>query len=304
MRLLEIRIRSRTAALALGLVVAVTAVSVIALAFGSHGGGKASGVDPIAVKRVPHSVAQGVTPPGATPDAPAVSSGGPSENALLRRVVAGTDHSIVVNAVIGTPPEGFQEAPQFGELGHRWLYLEMKADGTEGGLVEPNWEAMLTAGAYRDLAHAANLPDLLGYTVQLQFPDHSLSAPDSTVIAQPFTHDVIADDQRAADAVASHVRRVAGLRGSSMRILHAASPAVVETLTVTDPRTLLSEGLGSLQQSVFGEINDYDGTLVRLVDANGDLVGISGYSTRLGIGTGWAAPGIAPARQTPTFSSP
>jgi hypothetical protein len=211
---------------------------------------------------------------------------------------------MVVNAVLGAPPDGFQEAPQFGELGHRWLYLEMKADGTEGGLVEPNWEAMLAAGAYRDLAHAANLPDVLGYTVQLQFPDHSLSAPDSTVIAQPFTHDVITDDQRAADAVIAHVRQIAGLRGASMRVLHAASPSVVETLTVTNPTTLLSEGLGSLQQSVFGEINDYEGTLVRVVDANGDLVATSGYSTRLGIGTGWSKPGIAAGRQTPNFSNP
>jgi hypothetical protein len=301
---LGIRLRSRTATLAIGLVVAVAAVSVIALAVGSRGGGKASGVDPIAVKREPHSVAQGVTPPSATPDAPAVSSGGPSENALLRRVVAGTDRSMVVNAVLGAPPEGFQEAPQFGEVGRRWLYLELKADGTEGGLVEPNWEAMLAAGAYRDLAHAANLPDLLGYTVQLRFPDQSLSAPDSTVIAQPFTHDVIADDQRAAAAVNTHVRRIAGLRGASMRLLHAASPAVVETLTVTNPTTLLSEGLGSLQQSVFGEINAYDGTLVRIVDGNGDLVATSAYSTRLGIGTGWSKPGLAVGRQTPAVSNP
>jgi hypothetical protein len=218
-------------------------------------------------------------------------------------VVAGTERSTVVDAILGAPPEGFQEAPQFGEVGHRWLYLEMKADGTEGGLVEPNWEAMLAAGAYRDLAHAANLPDLLGYTVQLQFPDHSLSAPDSTVIAQPFAHDVITDDQRAADAVKQHLRQIAGLRGASMRLLHAASPAVVETLTVTNPTALLGEGLGSLQQAVFGEINDYDGTLVRVVDAHGDLVATSAYSTRLGIGTGWAKPGIA-GRQTPAFNGP
>jgi hypothetical protein len=219
-------------------------------------------------------------------------------------VVAGTDHSIIVNAVLGAPPDGFQEAPQFGEVGHRWLYLEIKADGTEGGLVEPNWEAMLAAGAYRDLAHAANLPDLLGYTVQLRFPDHSLSAPDSTVIAQPFAHDVLTDDQRAVDAVKAHVNRIAGLRGASMRLLHAASPAVVETLTVTNPTAVLSEGLGSLQQSVFGEINDYEGTLVRVVDADGDLVATSAYSTRLGIGSGWSKPGIAVGRQTPAFSSP
>jgi hypothetical protein len=295
MRALGIRIRSRTATLAVALVVAVAAVSVAALAVGSRGSGKASGVDPIAVKRVPHSVGQGVTPPSATPDAPPVSSGGPNEDALLRRVVAGTDHSIVVNAVLGAPPEGFQEAPQFGEVGHRWLYIEMRADGTEGGLVEPNWEAMLVAGAYRDLAHAANLPDLLGYTVQLQFPDSSLSAPDSTVIAQPFTHNVITGDQRAADAVKAHVRQIPGLHGTSMRLLHAASPAVVETLTVTNPTTLLSAGLGSLQQSVFGEINDYDGILVRIVDSNGDLVATAAYSTRLGIGTGWSKPGIAPS---------
>lgn len=211
---------------------------------------------------------------------------------------------MVLNAVLGAPPDGFQEAPQFGEVGHRWLYLEMKADGTEGGLVEPNWEAMLAAGAYRDLAHAANLPDLLGYTVQLRFPDQSLSASDSTVIAQPFMHDVITDDQRAAEAVNTHVRQIAGLRGASMRLLHAASPAVVETLTVTNPTPLLSEGLGSLQQSVFGEINDYDGTLVRIIDANGNLVATSAYSTRLGIGTGWSKPGISVGRQTPAFSSP
>jgi hypothetical protein len=209
-----------------------------------------------------------------------------------------------VNAILGAPPERFQEAPQFGEVGHRWLYLEMKADGTEGGLVEPNWKAMLAAGAYRDLAHAANLPDLLGYTVQLRFPDQSLSGPDSTVVAQPFAHDVITDDQRAADAVNSHVRRIAGLRGASMRLLHAASPAVVETLTVTNPTPLLSKGLGSLQQSVFGEINDYDGTLLRIVDAKGSLVATSAYSTRLGIGTGWSKPGITGGRQTPAFSSP
>jgi hypothetical protein len=115
----------------MALVVAVAAFAAVVLAVGSRGGGKASGVDPIAVKRVPHSVAQGVTPPSAAPDAPAVSSGSPSENALLRRVVAGIDHFLVVDAILGTPPEGFQEAPQFGEVGHRWLYLEMKADGTE-----------------------------------------------------------------------------------------------------------------------------------------------------------------------------
>jgi hypothetical protein len=295
---LRIGSRPRAATLVLAFLLAVAVLVGAILVLGSRGGVKASGVDLHALKTIPHSVAHGVTPPSAAPEAPKVSSGGPGENALLRRVIAGVDASIVLGAVLGAPPEGFQAEPRFGEVGNRWLYLEMKADGTERGLVEPNWEAMLVTGAYRDLAHAANLPDLLGYTVQLRFPDRSLSAPDSTAIAQPFTHDVIADDQRAAASVKAHVQQMA-VRGESMRVLHAASPAIAETLSAANPADLLKDGLGSIQQSVFGDINDYDGALVRVVDGDGKVVATAAYSARLGIGTGWADPTLVADQQSP-----
>jgi hypothetical protein len=298
-RVLKLDSKPRVAILMFVFLLTVAVLVGAILVLGSRGGGKASGVDLHALKTIPHSVAQGVTPPSAAPEAPKVSSGGPGENALLRRVVAGVDASIVSNAVLGDPPTGFQAEPRFGEVGNRWLYLEMKADGTERGLVEPNWEAMLVTGAYRDLAHTANLPDLLGYTVQLRFPDRSLSAPDSTVIAQPFTHNVIADDQRAAAAVKTHVQQMAGVRGESMRVLHAASPAIVETLTAANPAELLKDGLGSIQQSVFGDINDYDGVLVRVVDGDGKIVATAAYSVRLGLGTGWADRELVADEQSP-----
>jgi hypothetical protein len=50
----------------------------------------------------------------------------------------------------------------------------------EAGLVQPDWEASIVAGAFRDLAHAASLPDVLGYSVQLVFPNGLASALDST----------------------------------------------------------------------------------------------------------------------------
>ena len=248
-------------------------------------------------KVTPHAVAAGVAPAvsGGT-SSMQLRGGTRSQLDLLSQILGGVDCNLFLDARIGTPPAGFEAAPRFGELGSAWLYLTLKADGTEAGLLQPDWEASIVAGAFRDLAHAASLPDVLGYSVQLVFPNGLASALDSTAIAEPFSHRVTQQD---ADALANARGRLASLehvRGSSERVLHAAAPAIVETITTDDPQAFVSR-YSSLQE-VFGDLANYDATLVRVVDGNGKLVALSGFATRVGVGGGWIRPDVAPSRQT------
>jgi len=248
-------------------------------------------------KVTPHSVAAGVARAASGGASTQLRGGTRSQLDLLSQILGGVDRNLFVAARIGAPPAGFEAAPRFGELGSAWLYLTLKADGTEAGLVQPNWEASIVAGAFRDLAHAGSLPDVLGYSVQLVFPNGMASALDSSVIAEPFSHRVTQED---ADALANARGRLASLehvRGSSERILHAAAPAIVETITTDDAESFVSR-YSSLQDAVFGDLANYDATFVRVVDGNGKLVAVSGFSTRVGAGEGWIRPDVAPPRQT------
>ena len=215
----------------------------------------------------------------------------PAEGSVVRQVssFAGSD---LLKAGLGSPPDGFVAAPQFGELGATWLYLQLAAADRSGAAVVANWQAMLIAGAYRDAAHTRNLPDLLGYSVQLSFPDGTVSGIDSTVIAEPFTH-AVRDAATVQQDVARRVSALAGVHLTGEKTRNTGIGDAIVATVATTPDHVARRGLPQLTTDVFDDPGAPEGSLLVVEDeSTGAVIAVSGFSARTGIGTAWVAGGI------------
>lgn len=223
-----------------------------------------------------------------------VTGGTPEQQQLVRGIVAGLTAAPVQAVTISAPPDGFTANAELGEFGDTWLTILVAAPSlVDGGAVTPEWTAQLLAGAFRDGSFLRHLPTVLGDTVDLALPNGTIVSDGSGVIAQPLGQGL---DQTDAQTLGQRIqKRVDALTGLISATVTSQSPldiAPVVTEVTGDGTSFLNSNGPSLLRQTFGDINRLEGVLVRVEDANGQLLRISGYTARTGLGVTWSAPGL------------
>jgi hypothetical protein len=189
-----------------------------------------------------------------------------------------------VDVKVGSPPEGFQQAPQIGEVGTRWVYVTVRARDGGAGMPFARWEAELVAGALREASHAVGLPDVLGSTTTVLRPD-GISERSSGVIAVPFGERV-ATEAQAGTRIRNSRDRDPRLRKTTLTFVHAlhASPVVITTL----PAMGSFQPGESVAAALLGPVTDYEGAFVMVRDPNGRTIRAVGYASTTGVGFSWS----------------
>jgi hypothetical protein len=217
------------------------------------------------------------------------SVAGTPQQQLLDAVAAGFPAGDIVSASIGTPSGSFQPAPTIDEVGTAWLNVTVKAADQNYGRAYATWEAQLLAGAFREASHTMGLPDLLGVTTTLQYPDGTTSSPWSNAIGQPFGKTVasLADATKAINAALSSDPRFAP--GSSVHFIKPLDGAAVIDVKLAHPADF--PGGSSVAMALLGDPNKYEGVFIRVTDPAGKLLRVAGYATFTGVGIGESTPG-------------
>ena len=215
----------------------------------------------------------------------------PTQAEVLAAVLQAVPGDDIADAHVGGPPPGFVAAPSLGEIGTAWVYVTVRASNHTDGNVVTYWESSLVAGAFREASHALNLSDVLGYTTTVVNPDATSFGPNAQVIGQPFVQQTLAKTA-ALDRIRARLAGRPQFVRSSLEVLQPYGAAVRATVWLA-PNAKLKRG-ESAALDVFGDIHDYEGTLLRVVDSSGSIIRITAHSTLTGTGSGWSRPGEGP----------
>jgi hypothetical protein len=211
------------------------------------------------------------------------SAAGSPQQQLLDAIVAGFPAGDIVSASIATPSGSFQPVPTIDEVGTAWLNATVKAADRNYGRAYATWEGQLLAGAFREASHTMGLPDLLGLTTTLYFPDGTTSAPWSNAIGQPFGK-TVASLAHATTAINAALGSDARFASGSVHFIKPLDGAAVIDVTLADPVDFPGES--SVAMALLGDPNQYEGVFLRVTDPAGKLLGVSGYATFTGVGIG------------------
>jgi hypothetical protein len=207
---------------------------------------------------------------------------------VLAAVLQGMPAGDIADAHVGEPPAGFVPAPSLGEVGTAWVYVTVRAPDHTDGNVVAEWESNLIGGAIREANHALKLPDVLGQTTTIVYPDATSFGPNSQVNAQPFARATLARTV-ALDRIRTRLAQRPEFARVSLSVLEPYGVAVLATVWLDGNSTLGARRSAALE--AFGDLDDYEGTLVRVLDSSGSVVRIAAYSARTGVGSGWSRPG-------------
>jgi len=148
--------------------------------------------------------------------------------------------------------------------GENRVTLRFAAAG--GDPLRIDWQEMLVAGAYRDLARAENLRALVGF-------------PPPSPVRRPAV-DTAKVQARLRSAVVA-----AGATVDKIAVGEPNGLAVLLILRVSDPAMFLKHGLPGVLDSFGDRWRDYDGTFVEVVDHDGAFVWAAGTAPRTSHGS-------------------
>lgn len=181
--------------------------------------------------------------------------GTPAERRLLLQIVERLPGTALTRVEIVPATAG----------GDRVVTLRFAAAGGDG--LRNDWEEMLVAGAYRDLARDEGLRPVVGF-------------PPPSPVAVP------APDARAQ--VQARLRAAASAASAAIDELTISEPdglAVLVVLRVPDPGPFLKHRLPAILEALGDRWRDYDGTFVEVVDEEGAFVWAAGTVPRTSHGS-------------------
>lgn len=181
--------------------------------------------------------------------------GTPAERRLLLQIVERLPGTALTRVEIVPATAG----------GDRGVTLRFAAAGGDG--LRNDWEEMLVAGAYRDLARDEGLRPVVGF-------------PPPSPVAAP------APDARAQ--VQARLRAAASAAGAAVDELTISEPdglAVLVVLRVPDPGPFLKHRLPVILDALGDRWRDYDGTFVEVVDEDGAFAWAAGTVSRTSHGS-------------------
>src|SRR5438552_9041805 len=127
------------------------------------------------------------------------------------------------------------------------------------------------------------LPNLLGVTTTAEYPDGGKSEPWSAAIAAPFGKRTLSA-QAALANVDARIKADHRFSTSSVSIIRPLDGAPILTVTLSEAASVARGE--SMALAVFGDLEQYEGSFVKVVDSSGSVVRVAGYATFTGIGIG------------------
>jgi hypothetical protein len=218
------------------------------------------------------------------------------ETRLLSRIASGMDASILGSLRLGQPPEGFTADPAIGATGTAWLYVTVKAPYESSAVVKASWQADLIAGAYRDLSHASGLPDLLGYSISVDFPDGRVLPAGASLAVGDFEHGAgVTNAASLTDVITQRLTtvsaQVGGFSSTKVSFVQPAGLAPVVVIRANDPGEAAEYFASMFSGRVASIFGSAEGGYLEIRDAHDRIVLAASGTARIRKGrvTGAAA---------------
>lgn len=215
--------------------------------------------------------------------------GTPAEQALLRSVVASLHDTSIRGVAITQQPA---EASGNTEIaGNSWLTIDAASSDRKAGFVKAYWQAALVTGAFRRIGSERGFPDIIrGFSLDETYPDGA-GDEDSAFVRDLVARTAPADTAAFAGRVNARApQEHLALLAISFAV--PAGPAAEVTLATNNLASFASDAASHVAK-VLGDTSGFDGVLVRVVDANQNVILASGYANSAGTGARWVAPAFA-----------
>jgi hypothetical protein len=176
--------------------------------------------------------------------------------------------------------------------GTEWLTFEHVVTADRDSSMDAWWRSSVIATAFRRAGEERGLPLIRGYTATSRSPDGELIHEEVVPIsATAFAWD---GTPAATDVepLRARLRQGSGesVRFLSLEVAEPGGAAPIITLETSDPEALFDDNPSDLR--FVGDLGIYEGHLIRMLDANGELVWIEASATRVGAQLSWARPGL------------
>lgn len=206
---------------------------------------------------------------------------------LLSDIVARTSPSHLTRITFTDPPP--DRGSGFGTPGTRWLVFEYVADHADAEYVESLWKSGIIASALRRAETAQGQPLVAGYTAELRSTTGKLSTTDLMTINASLNE---YEPLRDARALEDRLRNVQSqnMEVIALEVLYPDGAAPVITLETRDANAFFGEASHELAKLV-GPLGQYEGSLVRVLNADGALIWVQGTSARAGQTVTWSREG-------------
>ncbi|MDX6479825.1 MAG: hypothetical protein QOG85_335 [Gaiellaceae bacterium] len=257
--------RLRVAALAGAAIAVAAGAGALSIALGGASSAKAASL------LVRTASGKTISVPASSPTAATteVVGGTPSEQELMRDIVAGMQPSVIEKIAI--VDSGNDVALHFTFTGQS---------------PEAFWEDSLVAAAFRDRAQAAG--EDLSVTIYDGVAFGAAPPPGLTSLPPAQPGDAAAARQAFEDAAAE-----AGVSFESLTIYEPDGIAVAATFTSDDPAPFLVHQMRSFLAALGTDTGDFDGTYISLVDGSGQTVWEAWWNRRAAEGSVGSTPDLA-----------
>ncbi len=160
-----------------------------------------------------------------------ITGGTSRERAAVHRILAGMGAVGITSVRLGGPQGGYRQQGV-------WFYLTVAARGQGDAAVEPEWQAMMVASAYRDVAAETGLPSAGGWALTMHLPDGGRvhGAGGSGLIDNHLRSGMFTSPAQVTQRVAT-IARHTGFRVASVRLLRPWRYLPEVTLIATNPAT-------------------------------------------------------------------
>jgi hypothetical protein len=183
---------------------------------------------------------------------------------------------------VGAPDVASASVDTSGKSG-MGVVVDLALSGGGSSRIEDYWKALLVAGAYRDQSggKVTALKITTPYESGITVIDVGPPTPGTS------------DESAATADIKTRLARL-GLVPLMVSFAHPTGLAPIVIAQTTNPAALLTGDRESVAHSVFGSLQQYDGTYLRVVDDTGHLVLETGFSVRTGQGVGQYGPRYSP----------
>ncbi|HEX5556369.1 MAG TPA: hypothetical protein VFX13_01990 [Gaiellales bacterium] len=234
----------------------------------------------------------------------AVNGGSVSQRDLLQEILGRVDSRLFTQVELTPPPAGYD---QFPATDGTWIDFTTAAGGPSGSgpdALIASWEAMIVAGAYRDLSAAACVPASVGLSTSFVRADGTpadISGGDGVLGPVPSSDPADYTEREITQTVESNIGQV-GLHLDSIRFIEPNHLVPIVVATTQDPAGFVKHDYSL--QSLFGDVSRYEGLCVEVLDTNGAPVEVVGVSNRIDQATRWIRPGLSSPSAGDAYPSP
>lgn len=209
----------------------------------------------------------------------------------LATQVARLPPGLITSATLGSPPPTDVEAG-VPDRGNNWLWVDAAAKDRPDAIASA-FQASFLATAFAQAAAAANAPSITGVTVRVRdavgrlLEENAWFVPDTAVVPS-----IPSDHVAAEAAVARRFRDGATAIGAEVTHIDFTDvPRLVPdvTLRIKDPRAFIANSPARLS-TLIGDDSEYDGRIIRVIDANGEAVSVVAYNFYTRSGEVWVNP--------------